>query len=84
MGLYSKLVSMKGKTALITGGTGHIALPIIKAYAELGAELLLVDLDEASLSALKTQITDEFGSSVHTFCCDLESDSSRNRLSELC
>lgn len=41
------LLTLKGRAALITGGAGHIGRAIADAYAELGASVALVDLDEA-------------------------------------
>ena len=39
----SKLMSLKGRVALITGANGHIGRVIAMTLAELGSDLILVD-----------------------------------------
>lgn len=42
------LMDMKGRRALITGGSGFIALAIEEAFIELGAKVALLDLDSTA------------------------------------
>ena len=44
MTTVARLMSLKGRRALITGAAGHIGRVIAQTLAELGADLLLVDL----------------------------------------
>jgi gluconate 5-dehydrogenase len=68
----SKLFSLEGKVALITGGAGGIAAGLAKGFAAAGARLILADRSEAVMkrvdelnsaganaSALTFDITDE-------------------------
>lgn len=57
----SKLISLKGKTALITGSASGIGKAIAKRFAEAGSELVLVDINPNGLK--KTQ------KSIRRFAC---------------
>jgi NAD(P)-dependent dehydrogenase (short-subunit alcohol dehydrogenase family) len=50
----AELSSLRGRTALVTGGAGHIGRAICETLAELGANLAILDLreDTATTSAL--------------------------------
>ena len=45
----NELISLKGRQALITGSAAGIGKAIANRYAEAGADLLLVDIDEKKL-----------------------------------
>lgn len=52
----NKLISLNGKTALITGSGAGIGKAIAYRFAEAGANLELVDIDEQALLNLKTHL----------------------------
>lgn len=74
------LMSLSGRRALITGGTGHIATAMAETLAELGASLILVDLDAERLVTLATRLRDDFGVTVTTHVCNLEDETERTAL----
>ena len=41
-----ELMNLKGRGALITGGAGHIGSVLAETLAELGANVVLLDLDK--------------------------------------
>lgn len=45
------LFSLRGRTAAVTGGAGHIGFAIASALAERGATVALVDVDQSRLKA---------------------------------
>ena len=54
------LMSLDGKTALITGGGGHIGLAVAKAFAELGANIALLDIDGEAAQNNADEISTNF------------------------
>jgi len=69
-----ELMSMKGRVSLITGGAGHIGQAMAIALAELGSDLVLVDIDNARTEHVASQISEEYGVQVEIIICDLEND----------
>jgi len=57
------MLSLKGKTALITGGAGGIGRSTAAAMAELGANVMLTDLPqtEENLKLFTSQIRERYG-----------------------
>ena len=80
MSTLASLMSLEGRTALITGGAGHLGTTIAETYAELGANLILVDRDEHALERIKQKLVEHWKVSVKTTVCDLENEDQRNML----
>ena len=40
----SELISLKGRVAVVTGGAGHIGSAMAEALAELGANIVILDI----------------------------------------
>ena len=76
----AKLMSLKGRRALITGAAGHIGRAIAQTLAELGADLLLVDRPDANYGALVEEIERDWEVKAQIFDCDLELQGDRDRL----
>ena len=68
----------RGKSALITGAAAGIGRGIALALAREGADLYLLDLDEAGLAAVAVEVT-ALGVLVHTDRCDLSQPSEITR-----
>ena len=69
-----------GKTAFITGGARGIGLGIARAFARAGAKLALVDIDQSSLAAAKSELSDL--TTVETFLLDVRDRSSYARVAD--
>jgi len=73
----SDLISLKGKSALITGAVGGIGQEIALTIAELGGDLVLVDLPGSDYNPLKQKILENWSVDIECVNCDLESKNSR-------
>jgi NAD(P)-dependent dehydrogenase (short-subunit alcohol dehydrogenase family) len=76
------LMSLKGRTALITGATGEIGQEIAITIAELGGDLLLVDRPDSDYDIVKRRILKKYNVNIESIDCNLESESSRQLLIE--
>jgi NAD(P)-dependent dehydrogenase (short-subunit alcohol dehydrogenase family) len=77
------LMDMTGRRALITGGAGHLGRTMADSLAELGAEVLLVDVAGAPTQAVADEIAERRGTTVTALNCDLEDADARTALVDL-
>src|SRR6202167_5935543 len=73
-------MDIDGKTAFITGGARGIGLAIARAFARSGAKLALADIDQASLDAAKSELSDL--TQVETFVLDVRDRSAYARVAD--
>ncbi|AEH25071.1 SDR family NAD(P)-dependent oxidoreductase [Pyrococcus yayanosii] len=66
----SQLISLKGKKALLTGAASGIGKATAIRFAEAGADLELVDINEKGLEETK-RLAETFGVKVNTYVVDL-------------
>jgi NAD(P)-dependent dehydrogenase (short-subunit alcohol dehydrogenase family) len=66
------LMDMTGRRALITGGAGHLGRTMGDSLAELGAEVLLVDVPGAQTQAVAEDIAARRSVTVTALDCNLE------------
>ena len=57
---------LDGKTALVTGGASGIGASIVRRFADSGAKLLIVDIDESRAQRLAAEVPRS-----HAFRCDI-------------
>lgn len=67
---FEELLSLKGKRALITGAASGIGRATALRFAEAGADLELVDIDELKLEETK-KLAEKFGVKVNIHNADL-------------
>lgn len=79
-GLY-KLISLKGKCALVTGSAAGIGKAIAYRFAEAGADIDLVDIDSKGLTTTKSELA-RFGAEVRLHVADLSKNDERDGLWE--
>jgi len=80
MTTIASLMNLNGRRALITGATGGIGQVISLTLAELGADLILVDLPGADYSNLLQEIESRWPVKLQTVDCDLEVQEQREAL----
>lgn len=72
MRTLAALMAMTGRVSLITGGGGHLGRAMAEALAELGSDLVLVDLQLAQTEAFAQELQARTGVQVACLGCDLE------------
>ncbi len=80
MATLRELSNLKGRQALITGAAGGLGQIFAETLAELGADLILVDLHGTSLEDLADRLIKGWGISVKNVYCDLENQNQRSAL----
>ena len=80
MSTISSLSNLKGRRALITGATGQLGRIFANTLAELGSDLLLVDLESIKLKELSFELQSNWGVSTDYRNCNLELQVERTRL----
>lgn len=78
----SQLSDMSGRTALITGGAGHIGRAMASALLEHGCTVLLADRNEEALAAAVAGLAGAGHARVKTIAIDLEDETQRGQLVE--
>lgn len=73
---------MKGKTALITGATGHVGRSVSTRLAEAGVNVLLLDKNDNALGALANELSSNSSVAITQLLFDLEDLSCMEELSE--
>jgi len=68
----NELQCLAGKTALITGGAGHLGAAFAETFAELGAGIGLIDINSKGLADVGARVREEFKTSVDLYEADLE------------
>ena len=77
----SELISLQGKSAIITGAAAGMGASTARRFAEAGADLLLLDINEQDLAVLKDELSGA-GVSVSTYPVDLASKAEIDRFWE--
>lgn len=68
----ASLFSLTGKTAIVTGGTGGIGLSVVPSLAELGADIVSIQVrDDPQTPALRSAV-EHHGRTLTVFDCNLK------------
>jgi NAD(P)-dependent dehydrogenase (short-subunit alcohol dehydrogenase family) len=74
----SQLMDMRGTRTMITGGLGHLGKVIAETLAELGSDLVLVDMPGAKSQDFCSRLTSTWEVNVIYLACDLENERDRD------
>lgn len=66
-------MNFSGKTALITGAAVGLGYAVAVTFAEMGADLILLDMNEEGLKAVKADC-EQKGVKVLTYTCDISNE----------
>lgn len=80
MDSVAQLMTLKGRVALVTGGAGYIGGAMVETLAELGAEVMIADIDEDRAQTKAQAIQDQYGVSCQGYGVDLEEETAVRRL----
>lgn len=80
MATLRELSNLKGRQALVTGAAGGLGQIFAETLAELGSDLILVDLHGTDLDDLAQRVVKDWGVSVKNIYCDLENQEQRSAL----
>ena len=80
MRLVQELISLKGRRALITGANGGIGRQMAATIAELGGDLILVDVPGTNYSEVLDIVNNISEVDVACIDCDLEDETARQDL----
>ena len=72
-------MNFKGKTALITGAAVGIGRAVALLLGEMGADLILLDIDYEGLCEVKEELASSTGN-VQIYSCDISDDSAVNEV----
>jgi NAD(P)-dependent dehydrogenase (short-subunit alcohol dehydrogenase family) len=75
MRTLKEMMALSGRTALITGGGGHIGRAAAEGLAELGANLVIVDRDQKQAEQVAAEIERKHQSRAIAFPIDLANES---------
>jgi len=74
------LMNLHGRRALITGASGILGRMMASTLAELGAELVLIDLPGTGLNKMAELLDEKWGVKSKYFYCNLEEQEQRKEL----
>lgn len=76
----NQLGSLRGRLALITGAAGYLGQTIAETLVEMGADLILTDIDKEGLCRLKKKLDSYEMSKIKCIEANLEEEASRSYL----
>lgn len=72
MRALQELMNLKARVALVTGGAGHLGAAIAEALAELGANLVLLDLTREACTRVAGRLEELYGIDTLPLALDLK------------
>lgn len=73
---YRDLFDLSGKTAIVTGGLGILGRHFCAGLADFGANVAVIDLDEAASEEFAREIAGDYGVRAAGIGCDVSSEDS--------
>lgn len=80
MSTIKELGDLNGRVSIVTGATGHLGKVISETLAELGSNLILVDMPKSDFSTIVSDLKLRWGVQVEAYSVDLELPNLRKEL----
>ena len=77
MTTIKSLQNLRGRRVLLTGAAGRLGLVMADTLAELGADLILVDMPGTDFSAIEKGLFERWSVNIESYGCDLELEDDR-------
>lgn len=77
-----ELMDLKGRCAIVTGGSGYLGYTFSDALAEMGSDIVLVDINLAKMNMVAKEIREKWNVNVNVYECNLEDEVSNTALVE--
>jgi NAD(P)-dependent dehydrogenase (short-subunit alcohol dehydrogenase family) len=71
MRTLKQLMDLRTRVALITGGAGHIGRVVAESLAELGAAIVVLDIDQAAAETVAADLARNYNVKASAFAVDL-------------
>ncbi len=78
----SELFSLSDKVLLVTGGAGLLGQVFCQAFAESGAQVAIVDIDQPAAKSVADAVSKKSGQKASGFGCDITSPESVAKMVE--
>ncbi|KAK5200288.1 hypothetical protein LTR99_009086 [Exophiala xenobiotica] len=65
------LFSLKGKVAVVTGGSRGIGLEVVKAFAEAGADIASIYRSSTTADQIASELSTQHGVTIRAYQCDV-------------
>lgn len=79
----AELANLSGRSAVVTGGAGHIGSVVADALAEQGAAVAVVDIDQDRCAQVAATISDRRGVDAYAVATDLTDEAATRRVPEI-
>jgi NAD(P)-dependent dehydrogenase (short-subunit alcohol dehydrogenase family) len=83
MKTFKELADLKGRVALITGGAGHIGFAMAETLAEMGSDIVLLDIQESECARKAKRIRAQYRVKAFPLCIDLADDKDVRRVPDI-
>lgn len=79
----NQLMDLHGRVALVTGGAGHIGSAICDAFAEMGANIVIIDCNKELCDIKTKKISTDFNVEAYSVVTDISNEQELRKIPEI-